>query len=114
MVAAHFQRFSNDRFMQIDRQTQLEAATALGLTHFVYAGTAVKDSRDHCLERLNLVYTLKEERKWESQTWKGKIPGVPVALQMGGYNCRHSRMFVTPEIAAAIAAQAGFPIDSYR
>jgi len=114
MALAHFQRFTRDLQMQFDRQLQNESAALLGLTHFVYAGTRVRDSRSHCLDRLNLVYTLEEEAKWEARQWAGKIPGIPVSLQMGGYNCTHSRMFVSKEMAQVIAANAGFPIDSYR
>lgn len=107
-------RFVNDLFMQVDRQVQYLTALELGYNHFVYAGTAVKDSRSFCLRRLNLVYTLDFAQSWDSQQWAGKIPNVPFLQQQGGYNCRHTLMFVSQQIAQQIAAQANKDINGYR
>lgn len=114
ILERHYFRFINDLFMQVDRQVQYFTAQELGYQHFVYAGTAVRDSRSFCLKRLNLVYTLDFAQGWNSQQWAGKIPNVPFLQQQGGYNCRHTLMFVSPEIAQQIARQAGKDINSYR
>lgn len=110
----HYNRFVNDLFMQVDRQVQVTTANELGYRHFVYAGTAIRDSRRFCLRRLNGVYTLDFAQAWDNQQWAGKIPNVPFLQQQGGYNCRHSLMFVSEQIAIEIAQQQGVEINEYR
>lgn len=109
----HFNRFSQDLFQQFDRVSNITLANAAGLTHFMYAGTAVDDSRLFCLERLNRVYTEAEGRKWDGQEWRGKIPNVPALQQLGGYNCRHTLMYLSEELAKTMEAEYG-PINEYN
>lgn len=110
----YYYRFVNDLFMQVDRQIQVTTANELGYNHFVYAGTAIRDTRRFCLRRLNGVYTLDFAASWDNQQWAGKIPNVPFLQQQGGYNCRHSLMFVSEPIASQIAEQQGLEINQYR
>jgi len=110
----HYARFTHDLFMEFDRNVQTIYAAETGMTHFIYAGTEVEDSRPHCLERLNRIYTLTEAQTWQALNWAGKIPGRPVMQQMGGYNCRHSPMFVSDELAEILSKQQGKPVNGYN
>lgn len=113
MLERHFNRFSHDFFQQFGRVNNIILAEASGLDHFVYAGTAIEDSRPFCLRRLNRIYTVKEAGKWNAQEWAGKIPDVPVLQQLGGYNCRHTQMFITEEMAKMLEQQYG-EVDGYN
>lgn len=113
LLERHFQRWSGDLFAQFDRANATQSAQELGMKHFIYAGTLVRDSRLHCRRRVNRIYTLDEEKKWDSLQWAGKIPGVPASVQQGGYNCLHSRMFISDEMAEIQTNFLG-PINSYN
>lgn len=110
----HFLRFTHDLFMQVDRQIKNTYADQLGLEHFIYAGTAVDDTRPFCTARLNRTYTLDKADEWEDQDWQGKIPGVPVMQQLGGYNCRHTAMFISEEMAKMLEKQSGQPVNGFN
>jgi len=113
MLERHFNRFSHDLFQQFDRLNNIILAEAAGTNHFVYAGTAVEDSRAFCLRRLNRIYTTMEAVTWDEMDWKGKIPNVPVLQQLGGYGCQQVEMFITAEMATILEQQYG-PINGYN
>ena len=75
--------------MGFDGQFAKYRADELGLTHYKYSGTTVRDSRDFCRRNVNKVYSEEEIRRiWSTQTWNGKAQGDPFVVR-GGYNCRH-------------------------
>jgi hypothetical protein len=113
LVQAHYSRFTHDIYMDFDRLTGVELAKETGLTHAIYAGTEVEDTRGFCEARLNRVYTLEEIETWNSDEWKGKRPGVDVKQALGGYNCRHILNWVSEALAKEIAKRRGIEIDSY-
>lgn len=114
LTEAHYYRFTHDLYMDFDRLTGAELAKETGLTHAIYAGTEVKDTRDFCEERLNLIYTLEEIQKWNDETWKGKRPGVDVKQALGGYNCRHILNWISKDLAELLSKRMGKEINSYH
>lgn len=112
LVDSHFRRFTRDLFAEYDRAVKLEYKEQLGLKHAVYAGTAIDDTRDFCVERLNNVYTEEEINNWNDEEWQGKKPG-DVKIVLGGYNCRHHLNWVSEGTAKAIAKQRG-GINNYN
>ena len=112
LLERHFARFTHDLFMEVDRSAKALYAEELGLEHFIYAGTEVERTREFCERRMNRIYTVDFAEGWDSLTWQGKIPGRPVMQQLGGYNCRHSPMFISAEMAEMLAARRGEPINS--
>jgi hypothetical protein len=89
----NFRRYATqivqDSLMGFDGQFAKYRADELGLTHYKYSGTTVRDSRDFCRRNVNKVYSEEEIRRiWSSQTWSGKAQGDPFIVR-GGYNCRH-------------------------
>lgn len=88
--------YAQDGLMEVYAATHQDAARRAGLTHYLYYGTAVRDSRPFCLARIGKVYTAEEVASWESQEWAGKKPG-PILVVRGGWNCRHQLLPVAPE-----------------
>ena len=89
----NFRRYATqlvqDSVMGFDGQFAKYRAEELGLKHFKYSGTSVRDSRDFCRRNVNKVYSEDEIRRiWSTQTWQGKAQGDPFVVR-GGYNCRH-------------------------
>jgi hypothetical protein len=89
----NFRRYATqivqDSLMGFDGQFAKYRADELGLTHYKYSGTTVRDSRDFCRRNVNKVYSEEEIRRiWSTQTWNGKAQGDPFVVR-GGYNCRH-------------------------
>ena len=86
-----------DSLMGFDGQFAKYRADELGLDHYVYSGTTVRDSRDFCKRHVGKIYSEEEIRKiWSSQTWQGKAQGDPF-IKRGGYNCRHHWQPTDPE-----------------
>ena len=86
-----------DSLMGFDGQFAKYRADELGLTHYVYSGTTVRDSRDHCKKNVGKTFSEEEIRKiWSSTTWEGKAQGDPF-IKRGGYNCRHHWQPTDPE-----------------
>jgi len=112
MLERHFERFSHDVFMQINRVSKIIYAQQLGLVHFVYAGTEVTRTRDFCFERMNRIYTVEFSETWNQLEWDGKIPDLLFEIQMGGYYCRHSQMFISAQMAAMLAKKRNIEIDT--
>jgi len=113
MLEGHYLRFTNDLFQEFDRTVQLDYKENLGLDYAVYSGTVMKFTRPFCEARNNNVYKSSTIEEWNSQEWKGKIPGKDVAIQCGGYNCRHHLNWITEELANRLAKSRG-GIDKYN
>lgn len=98
----NFRRYAKqlvqDSLMGFDSQFAKYRADELGLTHFRYAGTLERDSRDFCRTHVNKVYSAKDiERIWQPpRTWDGAAQGDPFVVR-GGYNCRHNWQPVNPD-----------------
>ena len=97
----NFRRYATqlvqDSLMGFDGQFAKYRSDELGLTHYKYTGTTVRDSRDFCRRNVNKVFSEEEIRNtWSSQTWKGKAQGDPFIVR-GGYNCRHHWQPTNPD-----------------
>ena len=87
-LAVYSGQIVQDALMGFDGQFAKFRADELGLTHYVYYGTIIRDSRDFCVEHVNKVFTEEEARQLWQQEWQGKSGSDPF-LDRGGYNCRH-------------------------
>lgn len=85
-----------DSLMGFDGQFAKYRADELGLDHYVYSGTSIDTTRNHC--NLYVGKTLSEEdiREIWKGDWKGKAQGDPF-IKRGGYNCRHHWQPTDPE-----------------
>jgi hypothetical protein len=89
----NFRRYASqlvqDSVMGFDGQFAKYRAEELGLKHFKYSGTSVRDTRPFCRRNVNKTFSEDEIRRiWSTQTWQGKAQGDPFVVR-GGYNCRH-------------------------
>lgn len=83
----------NTQLAAFQRSVSMSKADELELTHFLYAGGTIKTSRQFCIERANKIFTLEETQSWDNEQ------DLPVIPYLGGYNCRHSMVFMTKDKA---------------
>jgi hypothetical protein len=108
-------RSTSELYAQYDRETKNQIAEIAGAQSVaIYAGTAVDDTRPFCMARYQNFYTKDEILRWDNRRWVGKISGVPVVVQCGGYNCRHTLNWVTPEVADRMMKRYGKVLNEYR
>ena len=83
-------QIAHDSVMQFHGQFTIRKAKEIGLNHFQYVGTLVRDSRQFCRGMVNRTLTENEIReKWRNESWSGKSTGDPFIVR-GGYRCRHT------------------------
>lgn len=100
---------------QFDRESKNAIAEISGqATVAIYAGTRVDDTRPFCMARYQNFYTRDEIARWDGRKWAGKIPNVPVTIQCGGYNCRHTLNWLSPAVAERMMKRYGKQLNEYR
>jgi hypothetical protein len=87
-LSAYSGQIVQDALMGFDGQFAKFRADELGLTHYIYYGSIIRDSRDFCVEHANKIFTEDEARALWQKEWQGKSGSDPF-LDRGGYNCRH-------------------------
>lgn len=87
-LSAYSGQIVQDALMGFDGQFAKFRADELGLTHYIYYGSIIRDSRDFCVEHANKVFTEDEARALWQEEWQGKSGSDPF-LDRGGFNCRH-------------------------
>ena len=93
----YLRTYAYDSFSNVQRSIDLNIADTYQFNSFIYSGDIIKDSREFCVERVNGVYTRADLEEWNGQDWAGKNPDVPVEISLGGYNCRHTLMWIPDE-----------------
>lgn len=91
-IGGRMARYANqqihDTLMQFDATINVAVGKEAGATAWKYVGSLVRDSREHCREHQNKVYTIEEIEEIWSGDWDGKQEGDPFKVR-GGYNCGH-------------------------
>jgi hypothetical protein len=87
-LSAYSGQIVQDALMGFDGQFAKFRADELKLTHYIYYGSIIRDSRDFCVEHANKIFTEDEARALWQEEWQGKSGSDPF-LDRGGYNCRH-------------------------
>jgi hypothetical protein len=93
----YLRTYAYDSFSNIQRSIDLNIADTYQLNSFIYSGDIIKDTREFCAERVNGVFTREDLESWQDQDWAGKNEDVPVEISLGGYNCRHTLMWIPDE-----------------
>ena len=83
----------NTQLAAFQRTVSLQKAEDLGLNYFLYAGGLIKTSREFCIERAGKVFSVAEAKNWDNGQ------DLPVIPYLGGYNCRHTMVFMDLEKA---------------
>jgi hypothetical protein len=93
----YLRTYAYDTFSNVQRSVDLNIADTYGFNSFIYQGDVIATSRDFCIEKVGQVFTRDDLAEWEGQDWPGKNPDVPVEISLGGYNCRHTLMWIPDE-----------------
>lgn len=100
LLEKHYRTFAYDTVASVDRSYGKVIADEVGLDFALYSEGLVKDSRPFCVARAGKVFTREEVESWNNLgNWQGRIPGQPVEVVLGGYNCIHSLNWISREIA---------------
>ena len=70
----------------------------VGLSHYLYTGGIIDNSREFCRERNRKVFTTKQVLSWENLTWQGKSSPYDPWTDCGGFRCRHRLMPISKEM----------------
>ena len=92
-LTRYAQLYARDSFNIFNRNYTHLIGEDIGVEYYEYAGGAVKDSRDFCLQRIGRYFSKKEVESWASLSWQGKRPETDsktIFSYRGGYNCMHS------------------------
>jgi len=93
----YMRTYAYDTFSQVQGAIDNNIADTYGLNSFIYMGDVIKDSREFCIERVMGVYTRDDIEEWRDMDWAGKNWDVPFEESRGGYNCRHTLMWIPDE-----------------
>lgn len=100
LLDRHYRTFAYDTVASVDRSYNKVIADEVGLDFAFYSEGLVSDSRPFCVARAGKVFTREEVESWNNLgDWQGRIPGQPVEIVAGGYNCMHSLNWISKEIA---------------
>lgn len=100
--------YAVDAVMNFERTVSAGKAEQAGLTHFMYVGSIIKDSRDFCRQRAGGIFTKETIDSWNALDWQGKSGDVWTDL--GGWRCRHSLQPVEPSWFPDIVVDALKPL----
>ncbi len=93
----YLRTYAYDSFSVVQRSIDKNLADTYAMNCFVYEGNLIKDSREFCIEHLGKIICRDEIEEIEGQDWAGKNPDIPFELSLGGYNCRHTAMWIPDE-----------------
>lgn len=98
--------------LQIDRETNNQMSTDLGLDYAIYQGGEIQTTRPFCEERNNKVFTRDEIRRFGTPSdqyggytnksqgqFQGKTRIYDPFEDLGGYNCRHFYSWISKDLA---------------
>lgn len=97
----HASQVVEDTMNQFAREYVQTVSAGLGLNHYLYKGTLVKDSRCFCRQRVGRYFTEKEVNSWASLNWDGKIKTTNqenIKTNLGGWRCSHLLIPVSEEL----------------
>jgi hypothetical protein len=97
----YYRQFAYDTYNQVDSAINKNFADSLGLTHFIYTGSLIKNSREFCIKRAGKVFSIEETKDWKDDP---DLPGKSnedynPLIDRGRWNCRHSIRYISQELA---------------
>jgi hypothetical protein len=99
----YLRTYAYDTFSNVQRSIDLNIADTYGFNSFIYSGDVITTSRAFCVggdgfeSKVNKVFTRDDLEAWSAEDWAGKNWDVPVEISLGGYNCRHTLMWIPDE-----------------
>lgn len=95
-LASHLETELNTGVAAFQRTVSTQKANDLGLKKFLYEGPDDDVIRPFCEERVGQIFTDEEARDWDNGQ------GLPADIFLGGYNCRHRKIYLDDEDAEAL------------
>jgi len=92
-LASHLETELNTGVAAFQRTVATQKANDLGLKKFLYEGPDDDVIRPFCEERVGRVFTDEEAKDWDNGQ------GLPADIFLGGYNCRHRKIYLDDEDA---------------
>ena len=89
----------NTALRSFNRLVTVAQAEDLGIELFLYDGPLDERTRPFCEEHVGKAYTLEQLNELDNGQ------GLPVAVYLGGYNCRHELLPITAEQAKRLNAK---------
>jgi hypothetical protein len=86
---------ANTQLAGFQTSLTIKKADDVGLRYFKYSGNIIKTTRKFCERRAGKIFTIEEAQTWQQEQGQG----LPVIPYLGGYNCRHSMVFMTEDRA---------------
>lgn len=102
VVESHYKTNANTLFAEFDRALSYNVAVKYELTHILWSGPVVRDSRSFCRKRKGKVFTIEQVKEFDKLSWPGKIPGQSTIISGGGYNCIDNLLYITSELAETL------------
>lgn len=100
LTERYYKRWTYDIYSQYERVASNEVRKQIGLSHAIYQGGLIKDSRPFCIQRNGKCYSEKEIKAWKDLLWIGKPEsGYDSITDLGGYNCRHRLDWISDLLA---------------
>ena len=87
-----------DSLHQRERIITKDMGDYIKLSHYLYTGGIIDNSREFCRERNRKVFTKKEVLNWSNLTWQGKSTPYSPFVDCGGFRCRHRLMPISKEM----------------
>jgi hypothetical protein len=104
-LTRYYKTYANDIYNQFQRLTDLQLAKKMGMSKFLYAGTIIPTSRNFCIARAGLVFTVDQTKDWfcdpdlPSNYKGGCTDNYQPLIELGQYNCRHSVAWINDKMA---------------
>jgi hypothetical protein len=97
----YYRQFAYDTYNQVDSAINKNFADSLGLTHFIYMGSLIDNSREFCIKRAGKAFSIEETKDWKDDPdlidKKTKESYNPL-IDRGRWNCRHSIRYISQEL----------------
>jgi len=85
----YYMKYAYDSVAQAMNSISLYIADKNELTHFLYAGSLVPKSRQFCIDHVGQVFSREDAKRFNEESWNGKIEGVDFLIVAGGWKCMH-------------------------
>jgi hypothetical protein len=98
-LQSYYQQYTHDVYWSVANSRDNLYALQLGLDWFMYGGDIMATTRPFCRKKVGKVFSRKEAKAWEKETWAGKNEPYDPFVLPGGYNCRHHLQWISVEMA---------------
>jgi hypothetical protein len=108
-LASYWRQYAHDAFFRMQEVMNTYQAESLGLEFFIYEGSVIATTRAFCKKRAGKVFHVSEVEAWRNDPDlvdpKTRSSYQPL-VELGRNNCRHSKRWITVELATKLRPDA--------